>query len=108
MKSHIRQNRAARWLAHVEQWRDSGMSKSAYCTAHGLNFSSFRYWLRKSRSASVDVPALPPAIVPLPFTLAAKAPSIGLLVGNRYALDIPADFDEATMARLLSVLEPRC
>ena len=108
MKSRIRQNRAARWLAHVEQWRHSGMSKAAYCKAHGLNFSSFRYWLRKSRSASVDVPVLPPAIVPLPFTLALKAPSIGLLVGNRYALDIPADFDEAMLTRLLSVLESRC
>ena len=108
MKSRIRQNRAARWLAHVEQWRHSGMSKAAYCKAHGLNFSSFRYWLRKSRSASVDVSALPPAIVPLPFTLALKPPSIGLMVGTRYALDIPADFDEATLTRLLSVLEPRC
>ncbi len=108
MKSHIRQDRAARWLAHVEQWRHSGISKAAYCTAHGLNFSSFRYWLRKSRSASVDAPALPPAIVPLPFTLALKPPTIGLLVGDRYALDIPADFDEATLTRLLSVLEPRC
>ena len=108
MKSRIRQNRAARCLAHVEQWRHSGMSKAANCKAHGLNFSSFRYWLRKSRSASVDVPVLPPAIVPLPFTLALKAPSIGLLVGNRYALDIPADFDEAMLTRLLSVLEPRC
>ena len=76
--------------------------------AHGLNFSSFRYWLRKSRSASVDVSALPPAIVPLPFTLALKSPSIGLLVGNRYALDIPADFDEATLTKLLTVLEARC
>ncbi len=28
MKSRIRQNRAARWLAHVEQWRHSGMSKA--------------------------------------------------------------------------------
>ena len=110
MKSHIRQNRAARWLAHVEQWRDSGMSKSAYCTAHGLNFSSFRYWLRKSRSVPAHVSVSPPATVPLSFTLAPapKAPSIGLLVGNRYALDIPADFDEVTLTRLLSVLEARC
>ena len=67
------------------------MSRAAYCTAHDLNFSSFRYWLRKSRSASVNVSTLPPAIVPLPFTLDPKAQSIGLLVGNRYAMDIPAD-----------------
>jgi len=57
----------------------------------GLNLSSFRYWLRKSCSAPDDIPLVPPAIVPLPFTLAPKAPSIGLLVGKRYALDIPAD-----------------
>ena len=30
------------------------------------------------------------------------------MVSNRYAMDIPADFDEATLARLLSVLESRC
>jgi hypothetical protein len=29
-------------------------------------------------------------------------------VCNRYALDIPADFDAAILNRLLSVLEPRC
>lgn len=108
MNAHIRQKRAARWLAHVEQWWQSGMSKAAYCAAHGLNYSSFCYWLRKSRSAPVHVPVSSPAIVPLPFTLAPKAPSIGLLVGNRYALDIPSDFDEATLTKLLSVLESRC
>ena len=84
------------------------MTKTAYCTTHELNFNSFRYWLRKSRSESVDEPRVPPAIVPLPFTVAPKAPSIGLMVGKRYALDIPVDFDESTLPRLLSVLEPRC
>ena len=108
MKSHIGQKRATWWHAHVAQWRQSGMSKAGYCSTHGLNLSSFRYWLRKSRSAPDDIPLVPPTIVPLPFTLAPKAPSIGLLVGNRYALDIPADFNEATLTRLLSVLELRC
>ena len=108
MKSCIRQNRAARWFAHVEQWRQGGMSKAAYCKAHGLSLSSFRYWLRKFRSASGDVADLPPAIVPLPFTLAQQPPSIGLLVGSRYALDIPTDFDETTLVRLLYVLDARC
>ncbi|MDO9583044.1 MAG: hypothetical protein Q7J24_08020 [Desulfomicrobium sp.] len=95
MKSHIRQNRSSRWLAHVEQWRQSGMSKAAYCNEQGLNFSSFKYWLRKSRLAP-DVPVSPPAIIPLSFSLTPKSPSIGLLVGRRYALDIPADFDGKT------------
>lgn len=46
-----------------------------------------------------------PALVALPLKFSLKAPSIGLLVGNRYALDIPADSDEASLTRLLSVLE---
>lgn len=49
-----------------------------------------------------------PALVTLPFTLALKAPSIGLLVGNRYALDIPVDSAEVTLTSLLSVLGSRC
>lgn len=108
MKSLIRQKHAARGFAHVEQRLQRGMSKAAYYTAHGLNFSSFRYWLRKSRSAPVHVPVSPCAIVPLPFTLDPNALAIGLLVGIRYALDISADFDEAKLTRLLSVLELRC
>lgn len=108
MNSRIREKCAARWLSHVEQWQQSGVSKAAFCSTHGLKLSSFKYWLRKSRSTPADASASPPVIVPLPFTLTPKSPSIGLLVGNRYALDIPAGFDEATLARLLSVLESRC
>lgn len=44
-----------------------------------------------------------PALVALPFTLAFKTPSIRLLVGNRYALDIPADFDKVTLTKLLTL-----
>ena len=55
-----------------------------------------------------DKSASIPALVALPFTFASKAPSIGLMGSNRYAMDIPADFDEAALARLLSVLESRC
>ena len=27
----------AQWLAHVEQWRASGLTRSAYCEQHGIN-----------------------------------------------------------------------
>ena len=108
MKSRIHQQRAACWFSHVARWRQSDMGKTEYCKAHGLSLSSFRYWLRKSHSETAGLCALPPAIFPLPFTLAPKPPSIGLMVGNRYALDVPADFEEAMLTRLLSILESRC
>ena len=108
MKSQFAQNRAARWMAHVQQWRESGLAKSRYCRENGLALSTFQYWITKSRPSSGGESAAISALVALPFTLALKAPSIGLMVSNRYAMDIPADFDEATLARLLSVLESRC
>ncbi|MDY0280997.1 MAG: hypothetical protein RBR35_10605 [Salinivirgaceae bacterium] len=72
MKSHIGQKRAAWWLTHVAQWRQSDMSKAGYCTKHSINLSSFRYWLRKLSTETMDASA---AIVPLPFTLVPKLPN---------------------------------
>ncbi len=108
MKSQIVQAREAWWQEHVGRWRRSGMSKSGYCATHGLSLNSFRYWLRKSRSSMDAVPAVQPSVVAVPFALTPKAPSFGVVVANRYALDIPADFDEAALSKLLSVLEARC
>ena len=108
MKSQIVQAREAWWQEHVGRWRQSGISKSGYCATHGLSLHSFRYWLRKSRSSVDTISAVPPTVVAVPFTLAPKGPSFGLVVANRYALDIPADFDDAALTRLLSVLEARC
>ena len=107
MVSTYFERRADFWHEHVQQWRKSGLSKGRYCRVNGLSPNRFGYWTKKYPPETPAEAALP-AIVPLPFTLATKAPSIGLLVGNRYALDIPTDFDEGTLTRLLSVLEPRC
>ena len=108
MKSQIVQERESWWLEHVGRWRQSGMSKSVYCAAHSLSLHSFRYWLRKSRSSLDTIPAVQPTVVAVPFTLAPKGPSFGLVIADRYALNIPADFDDAALTRLLSVLEARC
>jgi hypothetical protein len=109
MKSQNVQAHPAWWLEHVDRWRQSGMTKTGYCAANGLSLHSFRYWLRKSRSSMDTVPVAQPSVmVALPFILAPKGPSFGLVIANRYALDIPADFDEAALNRLLAILEARC
>lgn len=45
-------SRAARrsrqwWQAQVLAWRDSGLSKAAYCAANGLNAATFYGWSRR-------------------------------------------------------------
>jgi len=107
MKSQFAQTRADRWIAHVQQWRKSCLGKTKYCREHGLALSTFQYWLTKTRPSSGGESLSPPVIVLLPFSLVPKTPSIGLMISSHYAQDIPADFDEAVLSRLLSVLEPR-
>ena len=88
MKSQFAQNRAVRWMAQVQQWRESGLGKTRYCRENGLALSTFQYWISKSQPSSDSESASIPALVALPFTFASKAPSIGLMVSNRYAMDI--------------------
>ena len=38
------------WEYHVQQWKESGLSKIAYCQQHDLNSGTFYNWSRPSSS----------------------------------------------------------
>ena len=38
------------WLDHVEHWKNSGLSKAAYCHQHSLKAGNFYNWSRKASS----------------------------------------------------------
>lgn len=40
------------WIDHVEQWKNSGLSKAVYCQQHSLNTGSFYNWSRPARMIS--------------------------------------------------------
>lgn len=46
MKSCIVQKMCGEVAPHAAQWQQRCMSKDENCAKHGLNLSSFRYWLR--------------------------------------------------------------
>lgn len=35
------------WKQHVEQWRQTKLSQTAYCKQHALNYHQFLYWKHK-------------------------------------------------------------
>jgi len=37
------------WLSHVRGWRASGLSRSAYCEAQGLDVRQFHGWVARLR-----------------------------------------------------------
>ena len=39
------------WLEHVRSWRACSLSRAAFCERHGLNPTTFRQWVARSRQS---------------------------------------------------------
>ncbi|CAH1748636.1 transposase [Thauera humireducens] len=61
--------RAARWREHVERWRRSGQTQTAYSADHGLSKKSLGYWIRRLRE-----PLPHEQVVPLTLVAAHPVP----------------------------------
>ena len=78
-----------KWQQHLQSWRDSGLSQSAWCRQHDIKPNQFWYWRKKLDDASQPVNSIthkkskPSAFVPaIPDsqTVAATGPSSPLAV----------------------------
>ena len=47
------------WAAHIEQWRQSNLSQSAYCRRHDLVGHRFFYWRRRIIKPQETISFLP-------------------------------------------------
>ena len=101
----------AEWAEHVERWRVSGKTATGYCEEHGLKLGSLRYWSGRIRRESARA---------LNETFETRAPrfakvrrregsetsvsaALRLNVGE-VQVEVPAEFDEGTLRRVLEVL----
>ena len=94
-----------KWRPHVEAWESSGLSVRAYAQREGLAIESLASWKRRLRPAGGAQTSFVPIVVePGPMR---RAEALELVVGNDMVLRIPADFDEATLARVVRALGAR-
>ena len=109
--------RSRRWTEWVTKWQGSGSSQAAFCREHGLNGNTFNYWKlrvlkqrpstkrfrRVVKAAPVakrgEIKFTPVRVVSVP----ACAYEVSLRSGH--TIRIASDFDEASLRRLLGVLE---
>lgn len=90
----------AEWRTRLEAWDSSGLSLRAFALREGFNAHSLWRWRKRLRG-------LPPAVMSFARVVAADAPHdapFELVVGGGMSLRIPANFDEAALARLVAVL----
>ncbi len=85
------------WLAHVQAWRGSGITQSAYCQQHVLNPNRLAYWIKRERRPAADALTL----VPLTVRPSASGESIALRHPSGWQLSLPSGVDPLWLAGLL-------
>lgn len=86
-----RSERRQYWHNIIQQWRDSGLSKTHFCATHQIDKSNFYNWLKKLSPDDIrsKPSSEPPAFVALSHKPASPSDQISLTVGS-LQLQFPA------------------
>lgn len=94
------------WTAQVERWRESGLTQREYCKKEDLSIERFGAWKRRldheDKNESRGLVAVPPKIVSAALFTARTV--LGLVVAERYRVEIPDAFSPSTLEAVLQVL----
>jgi hypothetical protein len=98
------ERRERQWRRWISEWRASGLSVRAFCARHGLATASFYHWRRVLERRAAEEPALVPVQVVVD-AVPAQASALEAVLPSGRTVRVPPGFDEATLQRLLAVLE---
>jgi hypothetical protein len=88
---------------HIEAWRQSGLTKSAYCRAQGINLKNFYRWCRLENLTQESVKAS--SIIPITVEVPTPSPeSIVLHLTPGHRLELPAKVSSRWLGELLQCL----
>ena len=102
-----RAEREAYWRERISACASSGLSAVRYCREAGIPLAKFRWWKGelKRRNALAVLPALFAEVRPVSRDCLSVRPSIEVALACARMVRVPAGFDEATLARVVRVLE---
>ena len=96
------------WRQHIDQWKGSGLTQTAYCRQHGLKLHCFIYSRRKYRCKDPSPVSLVEVQLPPVATEAiagAGCRPLRLVVSRSHCVEVERDFDPVALRQLLHVLE---
>ncbi len=106
MEKRARIERREYWTGQVQQWKESGLTQRQYCKNENLSIERLGAWKRRldheNQSESGGLVAIPPKIVS--SALFTARPALGLVVDERYRVEIPDAFSPSTLEAVLQVL----
>ena len=94
------------WSGEVQQWSGSGLTQKEYCKQKGISPERFGAWKRRLEREGQNHRGAIVAISPetVSSALITMRPTLGLVVKERYRVEIPDAFSPATLEAVLQVL----
>lgn len=93
------------WEGQLQCWKEGGLSQAQFCRQNDLKVSQFLYWKKRLLPDS-----LPGQLVELPIPkfqrsgLLSFGSPIGLIIADKYRIEIDRGFDPETLHQVLRVL----
>ena len=95
------------WAARVGEWKRSGLTAAEFAERQGLNASTLTWWSSQLGRSALAI-SRPPVVEVMVAPRAADASSsLEVVLASGVRVAVPIGFDEATLGRLLTVLEDR-
>ena len=88
-----REEKLAFWQNHLDGWKASHLPKAKYCEQQNISSHTLNYWIKKLRQPSDFVP----------INIYRGSP-MQLNLPNGIQIQLPTDFCEKSLKRLLSVI----
>jgi hypothetical protein len=105
-KSQRRRNESF-WRETVRCWKESGKSQATFCRERAIALSTFSCWRKRLKHNSGGA-VFYPVVVSVKENVVKKeqpAPLRLLFAGKRLSIEIPGDFSEPVLRKLISTLE---
>jgi hypothetical protein len=93
------------WEGMLCRWETSGLSQIEFCRRNDLNRHRFHYWKRRIRKSAQAVPFVELGGLPnLSEGYGPKGATLGLILEERFRIEIPDDFNPVTLEQLIHTL----
>lgn len=122
----MRQETRNRWAARVARWQTSGLTAKAFAAQEGINAGTLSFWKWRLAQDASPAASTPPArrkprapsrasteavrfveVLPTAPPVEATGAPFEVVVAGGRCIRVPVCFDEAALARLLTVVEAR-
>jgi hypothetical protein len=100
--NEVQESKETYWQRTLQEWKESGLKACEFQLQNNLSKHAFVYWKLKLMGRSEKRQAL----VPVRLRTAARGDSccIRLRVGEFYAVEVSAGFDEQTLRAVLAIV----